>query len=261
MTTINNPFVMEGVGLHSGEKVKLFFRPAPPDSGVCFLRAGKKIAALAHNVIDTRRGTSLDGVATVEHLLSAAYGIGLTDLEVEVEGHELPALDGSSLPYVEAFENAGINRSGAPGNILSLPSSIKIIEGDALLEAVPCRGFRIHFMVDFEGIGEQKFSFEPGKQSYKAEIAPARTFGYFEEYQNLKSRGLAQGASLENALVIGKEGYLNAPRFPDELVRHKILDLIGDLSLLGRPLQAEINAVKSGHKLNIELVRRVVRHG
>lgn len=261
MTTIKNPFLMAGIGLHSGERVKLFFRPALPGSGIYFLWEGKKVAALACNVIDTRRGTSLDGVAVVEHLLSAAYGLGIADLEVEIEGNELPALDGSALPYVEAFENAGLAGEKAPKNIYSVASPVKVSAGEAFLEALPYRGFRINFMVDFQGIGLQMFSFDSGKQSYRKEIAPARTFGYLEEYEALRARGRARGAAAENALIISKAGYVNPPRFPDEVVRHKILDLIGDLALLGRPLQAEINAGKSGHKLNLELVRRLLNYG
>lgn len=260
-TTIRQPFPLSGVGLHSGQETKLILKPARPNSGIYFVKEGKKIPVSISNVKDARRGTSLDGVAVVEHLLSALYGLGIDNLEIEIAGDELPVLDGSALPYVEAIEKAGIVEQKELKKILLVESAIKIIEGAASLEVLPYRGFKINFMVDFEGVGEQRFSFDAGKQSYKEEIAPARTFGYLKEYEHLKTEGLARGASPENALVIGKEGYLNQPRFPDEMVRHKILDLIGDLALLKRPLKAEIKAIKSGHKLNVELARRILEHG
>ena len=256
--TIQRPFSLSGVGLHSGKEAKITFSPAPPNSGIIFVKEGRKIPATIHNLKETRRGTALDGIAVVEHLLSAVYGLGLDNLEIEIAGEEAPALDGSALPYAAALEKAGIIEQKAPKTYREILTPVKIIEGAASLEALPSHGFNVNFMVNFEGVGEQKFTFDSEKQSYKKEIAPARTFGYFDEYESLKERGLARGASPENALILGKEGCINCPRFPDEVVRHKISDLIGDLALLGQPLRAEILAVKSGHKLNAELVRRIL---
>jgi UDP-3-O-acyl N-acetylglucosamine deacetylase len=259
---VPNLVKIEGTGLHSGQPVTVTIKPAAPGSGIVFIHDGKRIPATIDHLKETRRGTTLEanncwqGLAVVEHFLSAAYGIGVYDLEVEVEGGELPALDGSALPWVEVLEKLEHKAQNTEHRTLKMP--IKIAEGVASLEALPYNGFKVNFMVDFEGIGRQEFSFDAEKQSYKEEIAPARTFGYFEEYELLKARGLALGASLENALVLNKNGYVNQPRFPDEVVRHKILDLIGDLALLGRPLHAEIKAVRSGHKLNAELVRRIL---
>lgn len=256
--TINKPFQLSGLGLHSGKEASLFFSPAPPDSGVYFNKEQRKIPARADSVKETARGTSLDGIAVVEHLLSAVYGLGIDNLAIEIKGDELPALDGSSLPYAEALQSAGIVEQNQLKNFLVLEQPVKVIEGEASLEALPLRGFRVNFMVNFPGVGEQSCSFDAQEGNYGKEIAPARTFGYLEEYEMLKEQGLAHGASFENALVLGKDGYINTPRFPDEMVRHKVLDLLGDLALLGRPLLAEIKAVKSGHKLNIELVRRLL---
>ena len=256
--TIAKEFSLAGIGLHSGKPASLFFSPAPPNSGIYFIKANHKIPARAGQVKATRRGTSLDGIAVVEHLLAAAGGLGIDNLQIEIKGDELPVMDGSALPYVEALEKAGLVEQKENTDPLILKRPLKVVENQASLLALPFHGFKIDFMVDFKVIGQQCFVFEAAPGAFKKEIAAARTFGYLEEYELLKEQGLARGASFENALVLGKDGYLNTPRFPDELVRHKILDLIGDLSLLGRPLRAEIRARGSGHKLNIELVRRLL---
>jgi len=258
--TIARPFHLAGPGLHSGQESRLLISPAPDNSGIVFLKDGARVPAVVAQVKDTKRGTSLNGIAVTEHLLSAVYGLGLDNLLVEVKGTELPALDGSALPYAEALLNAGIADQAADKQFLTTQQPIHLTSGDASLSAFPYRGFRVDFVVDFPGVGEQHFSFDLQQGNFTKEIAPARTFGYVEEYELLKQQGLARGASLENALVLGKDGYINQPRFPDEPVRHKILDLLGDLCLLGRPLQAEIKGVRSGHKLNIELARRIMEH-
>lgn len=257
--SILRPFSLSGIGIHSGSSVKLKFSPSAEDSGIVFIKSGQRIPALSNNVEETRRGTTLGGIAVVEHLLSAIYALGLDNLLVEVLGDEVPILDGSSLPFFDALSSSGITEQDAEKHFLSLPSPIKISEGETSVEALPYHGFQVDFMVKFPVVGEQRYAFDLLKGDFRQEIAPARTFGYIDEYELLKEQGLARGANLENALVIGKDGYLNAPRFPDELVRHKILDLIGDLSLLGRPLHAKITAVKSGHKMNAELVRRILK--
>ena len=255
--TIAKSFSLSGIGLHSGAEAALLFSPAPPPAGIFFIKAGRRIPASLDYVRETKRGTSLDGVAVIEHLLSAVYGLGIDNLQIEIQGDELPAMDGSALPYLQALEAAGLVEQNELKNFLVLERPLKIMEKEAWLEALPCRGFKVDFVVDFPGSGEQHYFFDAQKGAFKKEIAPARTFGYIEEYEMLKEQGLALGASFENALVLGKDGYINTPRFPDELVRHKILDLIGDLALLGRPLLAEVKASKSGHKLNIELVRHL----
>jgi UDP-3-O-acyl N-acetylglucosamine deacetylase len=255
--TISQPFRLEGIGLHSGKPARLFFSPSPENSGIVFIHERKRIPARFDGIVDTTRGTSLPGIAVVEHLLSAVNGLLLDNLLIEVEGPEIPNFDGSALPFVEALERAGVSAQREPKDYLTA-EPVKIIEGESSLEAMPYRGLKIDFMVDFPAVGRQRFIFDSETQDYKKEIAPARTFGYLEEYERLKQRGLAFGASLENALVLDKNGYVNQPRFPDEIVRHKILDLIGDLALAGRPLRAEIIAVKSGHAHNLELLRRLV---
>lgn len=255
--TIANPFILEGIGLHTGQPSRLRFSPAPENSGIQFVREGKSFPATIEQINNTERGTTLSGIAVVEHLLSAVSGLGIDNLLVEIEGPETPNLDGSSLPFVEALEKSGLAVQREPRKYIDA-EPLKIIDGESSLEVLPHRGLKIDFMVDFPGAGVQRFVFDAEKQDYKKEIAPARTFGYLEEYESLKQRGLAFGASFDNALVLDKNGYVNRPRFPDEIVRHKILDLIGDLALAGRPLRAQITAVKSGHAMNIELVRRLV---
>jgi UDP-3-O-[3-hydroxymyristoyl] N-acetylglucosamine deacetylase len=259
--TIRKPFRLPGTGIHSGKKASLSVSPAPAGSGIRFIKEGKMIPARVAQVKESRRGTSLDGIAVTEHFLAAAFGLGIDNLEVEINGGELPILDGSALPYVEALEQAGIIEQEAEKNPLTTYQPINLTTQEASLEVRPYRGLKVDFMVDFAGAGELRFSFDLFQGNFKREIAPARTFGYIEEYELLKEQGLAQGASFENALVLGKDGYLNTPRFPDEVVRHKVLDLFGDLALLGRPLEAEIRAIKSGHKLNIELVRKLTTIG
>ena len=251
-----NHVKVAGIGLHSGRPVSVSIKPAHAGQGIVFIHNGVTIPATIDRLSRTERGTTLDGLAVVEHFLSAAYGVGTYDLEVEVTGDELPALDGSALPWVEAIAQIELRSWNVEHQ--ELKTAIKLSDGEATLSAHPYNGFRVDFMVNYEGFGEQKYSFDAKNLNYKEEIAPARTFGYLEEWEALKARGLALGASEDNALVLSKKGYVNQPRFPDELVRHKVLDLIGDLALLGKPLQAHIVANRSGHKLNAELVRRIL---
>jgi len=258
--TIGRSFSLKGIGLHSGQPAGIEVAPAPADSGIVFLTNGERVPVSLASLNGTQRGTSLAGVAVVEHFLSAAAGLGLDNLTVTVHGPELPVMDGSALIFANALLEAGPVEQPADRHFLELEEVIRLSSGKARLEAAPYRGFKVEFMVKFEGFGEQSLIFEPERQSYLKEIAPARTFGYLEEAEELKKKGLALGASTENALILSQKGYVNQPRFADELVRHKILDLIGDLALLGRPLRAAIKADCSGHKLNTELVRRILAH-
>jgi len=252
--TIKGPFSLSGIGIHSGKRCEILFRPADPDSGINFIYQGKKIPALVSQVTKTDRGTSLSGIQVVEHILAAAFGLGIDNLVIELSSPEPPILDGSALPYVEGFLGSGIVEQFIKKKVLVINDEILINDDYASLKLVPFNGFSINFMINFSYIGKQSFDFS---DNFAFEIAPARTFGLIEEIEGLKTRGLAKGASLDNALAIGREGYINPPRFSNEPVRHKILDLIGDLALVGRPLRGKIFAVRSGHKLNIELARRL----
>ncbi|MFH1826449.1 MAG: UDP-3-O-acyl-N-acetylglucosamine deacetylase [bacterium] len=258
--TIKKGCSLSGYGIHSGEKSLIKISPTPINSGIVFLRNGLNIPALVQHVSATTRGTTLGEIAVVEHLLAAISGLGIDNLLIEVDGLEIPSLDGSALPFVEALSQSGIVEQDAEKNYLALTKEIVIGDKEAQIAASPYNGFKVDFMINLPGIGQQQLGFEVGQDDFSKAIAPARTFGYIEDHEQLKSQGLGQGASLENALVLSKAGYVNKSRFPDEPVRHKILDLIGDLALLGKPLKAQIKAAKSGHRLNIELVRRLLKN-
>lgn len=257
--TIQASFDLSGLGIHSGKEAQVKFLPAPANSGIFFVKNKKKTPALVAQVNKTKRGTTIGKIFVVEHLLAAAYALGIDNLQIEINGDEPPVMDGSALPYAEAMQKAGIVEQKQDKDFIKIAKPIKVLAGEASLKARPYNGFKIDFMVNFPFAGEQHYTIELNPESFVKEIAPARTFGYLEEYELLKEKGLARGASFANALVLGKDGYLNTPRFPDELVRHKILDLIGDLALIGKPIQAEIKAKMSGHKLNIKLARRLLK--
>lgn len=256
--TIKRPFVLSGLGLHSGKAAEASLSPAPTFSGIIFHRLGQAFPAHLDQLTKTERGTTLGGIGVVEHLLSALYALGISNLEIKVKGDEIPIIDGSALPFIEALEQAEIIEQEEPLFPFEIKKPLLISAGEAALEALPYHGLKIDFMVEFQGIGRQELSFDLYNQSYAKEIAPARTFGFLEEYESLKQRGLGLGVTAENVVVLSKRGPLTRLRMKDEPVRHKILDLIGDLSLLGRPLFAHIRAQKSGHKLNAELVRRII---
>lgn len=204
---------------------------------------------------------SADGVSigTVEHLLSAAAGEGLDNCFVEIDGPEVPILDGSALPFVRLFHAAGFERQDAPVRPLSLDREIVLERGDRSIRYSPeGDGLTITYEIDFPHplVGKQKLTWAARPEEYAARIAPARTFGFLAEVEALRARGLARGGSLQNAVVLDDQGILSGPlRFRDEFVRHKVLDLLGDLSLLGRPLRGRIHARKAGHAMHVEFAR------
>lgn len=265
--TLQKHCTLNGIALHSGKESRITFKPAPENHGIIFVRTDLeekiRVPALAEWVDSTQRGTSLKKdqvkICVIEHVLSALAGLGIDNVEIELDSEEPPALDGSAQKYVGALKKTGIKEQSVPKQILELDSPIIIESKDKLLIAVPHHGLKVSFMLDFPVIGAQFYSFEAGENDYIKEIAPSRTFGFLEEVDELKKQQLAQGAALENALVISQEkkGYVNAPRFENEPVRHKILDLLGDLALCGFGIQAHIIAIKSGHALNVELAKKI----
>jgi UDP-3-O-[3-hydroxymyristoyl] N-acetylglucosamine deacetylase len=267
--TLKTNVSIEGVGLHSGRAVRVHFAPAPEGHGIVLTRRDHpeiRVPALAEHALGFDHATTIgkNGVeiATVEHALSAAYALGLDNVAIDLEGPELPILDGSALPFVRLFQAAGLERQHAPASPLLVREPIEITSGDKAISVRPGRGLSIHYEIDFphRAIGRQTLSFELKTDLYASRIAPARTFGLARDIQHLRQRGLARGGSLSNAIVLDEENILSGPlRFPDEFVRHKILDLLGDLSLLGRPLEGAIHARKAGHALHAELVRRLAR--
>ncbi len=258
--TIQKPVSVRGVGLHTGVASVMTFRPA--ENGISFLRTdipnAKPIAALANNVSSTLRGTNLKNetaeVWTVEHALSALHALGITDLLVEMDGPEPPIMDGSALLFAKAIQEAGIKELENDRPTLKINRKITYSSGNIAYSAEPAEQLTISFEYIHKHplVGRQTYTVHFTPENYLEQIAPARTFGFEEELEFLKKHGLAKGGSLENAVVVGKDKFLNELRFQDELVRHKILDLVGDLSLTGKNLPAlKITCSCGGHKHNV----------
>jgi UDP-3-O-acyl N-acetylglucosamine deacetylase len=270
--TVKNAVRIEGPGLQTGASVILDLKSSPADSGINFIRtdlAGSPSFNIRSLDFDgaglkERRTTIGSGpveIQTIEHLLSALSGLGIDNVTAEINGPELPGLDGSASVFVEYLKNAGIEEQPAPKRYLK-PAAPVWVEGDSssFIAAFPSDDFRVSYTLSYAdpAVGTQFCSVVVDERSFESEIAPARTFCLEEEASELLRRGLGKGANFENTLVLGKSGPVkNVLRFPDEPVRHKILDLIGDLYLTGAPIRAHIVAVKSGHKLNLELVKKL----
>ena len=264
--TLRERFAYEGVGLHTGVPCRIEVEPAQAGSGLEFVSGGVVIPALAEYVVETARATVVgkDGVtiSTIEHLLAALFGAGIANARIHVDGPEIPVADGSAKTWVQLIESAGIvAQSEVRGRYVpTAPAFVR--DGDRTIIVLPATHFRVRFLADFAApIGTQYFDGEVTPEFFISEIASARTFGYLHEVQALLDRGLAKGGTLENALVFAPEGPLQEMRWPNEPVRHKVLDLIGDFALLGAWPQCEVVAIKSGHKLHCiattELRRRM----
>jgi UDP-3-O-[3-hydroxymyristoyl] N-acetylglucosamine deacetylase len=272
-TTTGRSFEASGVGLHSNSKVRVRVRPAPAYTGYLFRRTdlnGFEIPASPEHVAHVSYATTLmrTGVmiATVEHLLSALWGSGVDNAIIEIDSLEVPILDGSSLGWVEMIGEAGIVELPAPRAFLRVLKRVEVIEQDRRISIEPDDGFRITCEIEFHHplIGRQRVevSFRDGRAGAYADlIAPARTFGFVEELELLRQNGLARGGSLENAIALTRDGILNSEplRFPDEFVRHKVLDIIGDLALCGFPILGHVRAERSGHGLHTMLISTLLR--
>lgn len=265
-TTLRTSVSIEGVGLHSGHPVRAHFRPAPAGTGLLFVRLDHPetlIPATLSSATTFDYATTLSAggvsVGTVEHALSAAAGQGLDNCRIEIEGPEVPILDGSALPFVRLFHAAGFERLDAAVRPLALERSVEVVRGDRSISFTPDGpGLTISYEIDFDhpAVGRQELTVTVRPDEYATRIAPARTFGFARDVAALRARGLARGGSLQNAVVLDEEGILSGPlRFRDEFVRHKVLDLIGDLALLERPLAGRIRVRKGGHSLHIEFAR------
>lgn len=267
--TIEHPFSIEGIGLHTGEKVSLTVNPAPPNTGVIFIRKdipeSPSIKADINSLLDVekypRRSSISNGnvhIHTVEHLMSAIYGLGIDNLIVEIKGGECPGLDGSAQIFVQNFLKAGIVEQNEAKNFYKVKEPIYISDNSSHIVALPSDMLKISYTLDYPHslIKSQYASFDVTPELYSNEIAPARTFCLEEEVEKLKMIGLGKGSDFNNTVVIGEKGVIkNKFRFPNEPVRHKICDLIGDLALLGMPLKAHIIGIRSGHALNTRLVK------
>jgi UDP-3-O-[3-hydroxymyristoyl] N-acetylglucosamine deacetylase len=265
-TTLKTTVSIDGVGLHSGHPVRAHFHPAPPDYGLVFLRRehpDRPIPARLDSASSFDLATTLKrgdvSIGTVEHALSAAAGVGLDNCLIEIEGPEVPILDGSALPFVRLLHAAGFERQNALARPISLPRSVEVVREDRRVEYVPDgNALTITYEIDFPHpiVGRQELTFILKAEEFASRIAPARTFGFAREVEAMRARGLARGGSLHNAVVLDDTGIISGPlRFRDEFVRHKVMDLIGDLALLGRPLNGHIHARKAGHALHIEFAR------
>ncbi|NBD33109.1 MAG: UDP-3-O-acyl-N-acetylglucosamine deacetylase [Cyanobacteria bacterium] len=267
--TIAQAFTLTGVGLHSGQIVTVTVKPAPANEGRYFIRMdladAPKIPATITAISQTQLSTELAigqaKVRTVEHLLSALVGQGIDNARIEVDGPELPLLDGSGKDWVEQLQIVGGVSCGVPRKQgIEVKTPVSVQAQDAIVAAFPATQTRLSYGIDFPvpAIGQQWYSWEPTQESYHSAIAPARTFVLAEQVETLRQAGLIKGGSLDNALVCNQEGWLNPPlRFANEPVRHKLLDLVGDLSLLGTLPQAHIVAYKASHDLHIRLANRL----
>jgi UDP-3-O-[3-hydroxymyristoyl] N-acetylglucosamine deacetylase len=266
--TIAAPLEFTGIGLHSGAPVTMRLLPAPAGSGIVFRRTDLdnfEIPATGRNVAKVSYATSLmrQGVliSTTEHLLSAFIGMGIDNVIVEIDNLELPILDGSALPYVEAFREAGIKTQRRKRESIKVLRSIEVREGDKFIGLYPGSGYRIQYTIDFPApIGRQETSIDLAAETYGTFIASARTFGYKADETKLRDMGLIRGATTENAIVLGPKGPENGPlRFSDEYVRHKVLDLIGDLALAGRRIEGLVVAERAGHAMHTALVAKLMK--
>jgi len=266
--TIVAPLEFSGVGLHSGAPVHLRLLPAPAGSGIVFRRTDLdnfEIPATGRNVAKVSYATSLmrQGVLiqTTEHLLSALIGMGVDNIIAELDNLELPILDGSALPYVEAFLSVGIRTQRRRRETVRVLRPVEVREGNKFIGVYPGSGYRILYTIDFPApIGQQSACIDLAAETYGTYIAPARTFGYMADEKKLRDMGLIRGAGPESTIILGEEGPVNGPlRFPDEYVRHKILDLIGDLSLAGRRIEGHVVAERAGHAMHTALVSRLLK--
>ena len=263
--TLSDRVSLLGVGVHSGKSVRITLCPAEPGSGISFLRShvpgfsDRRIPALASAVGSTELCTVLGdsrgvSVATVEHLLAAMYGLGIDNAVVEIDGPEVPVMDGSAACFVDAIDAVGVAVQGAPKRFIQIRKPVRVEMGSAWAEFRPYRGprFEIEIAFDCPVIGRQAVAIDLTPKRFRAEIARARTFGYMRDVERLWAAGYALGSSLENSVVIGEGGVVNPEglRFPDEFARHKALDAIGDLALAGAPIQGLYRSFKGGHKLN-----------
>lgn len=266
--TIKNIQTLNGVGIHTGQNCSITFKPTN-QGYISFIRTdipnSEPIIALAQNVSSTLRGTNISNqtaeVHTIEHVLSAANGLGITDLIIEMDGPEPPIMDGSSLPYAKAMLEGELAEIDEIAEVLPLNKEVSFSEGNITYSAIPCEEFKITFVYerkDHPLVSHQEYTFTLTPENYLKEIAPARTFGFEEEIAYLQANGLAKGGNLENCVVIKKDGFSVPLRFDNEMVRHKILDILGDLKLTGKVLgPMHITCRFGGHKTNVAFAKKL----
>jgi UDP-3-O-[3-hydroxymyristoyl] N-acetylglucosamine deacetylase len=266
--TINANVSISGIGLHSGIYTRIDLQPANAGNGIIFVRDdldGLRIPALQASTTSLDHATSVGkddvSVGTVEHLLSAVMAAGITDLDVHIDGPEVPIIDGSALPFLHLIDAAGVKTLSADVSVLRVREPIEVVDGEKSIRMVPSNRLVLKYRIDFPHptIGKQSFHFDAEHDNFARKIAPARTFGFMRDVEKLRAAGLARGGSVENCIVLDERGVMNGPlRFRDEFVRHKILDLFGDLALIGRPMVGEITAHRAGHALHSRFVAKVL---
>lgn len=266
--TIKREVFFQGTGLHTGKYASVKLKPAPRDTGIVFYRAdrGAIIRANINSIVDTAFATTIgfDGVKvkTVEHLLAAAAGLGIDNLLVEVDGPEVPILDGSSTSLAGIILDAGIAKQGKKMPFIKIVRPIVYEDAHSRIMAIPYNGTRISYYINFDHhlLGHQELTMDITEENFIREIAPARTFGFLKDVERMRANGLAKGGSMDNAIIVGESGILNTTglRFKDEFVRHKMLDSIGDFSLIGFPIHGHIILEKSGHTANVNFLKRLL---
>jgi UDP-3-O-[3-hydroxymyristoyl] N-acetylglucosamine deacetylase len=267
--TINTNVSITGIGLHSGIYTTVELQPAPAGNGIVFVRGdlnGLRIPALQASTTALDYATTVGKddvqVGTVEHLLSSIMACGITDVDILIDGPEVPIIEGSALPFMHLIDAAGVRELDAEIPVLRLREPIEVTDGDKSIRITPANRLIIKYRIDFDHpvIGRESFAFDFGHDNFLRKIAPARTFGFLRDVEKLRAAGLARGGSVENAVVLDDRGVVNGPlRFKDEFVRHKILDLVGDLALIGRPIAGEITAYRGGHALHSRFVEQILR--
>ena len=272
--TIAGEIEFHGVGVHTGADISMLLKPADADSGILFRRGDlgseltsvTDVAAHIDNVCDNQLATSIMNtartqVSTIEHLMAAFHGLAIDDVVIELDGPEVPIMDGSAAPFVERILEVGLDALPAPRRIIRLNRLVEVVDGERFARLEPSDGFSIDCGIEYDApiVAKQSIDFTPHNGAFASEIGPARTFGFAEDVARLRDMGLARGGSLDNAIVVSGERVLNEGglRYADEFVRHKVLDCMGDLYLLGAPLQARLTTRFGGHALNHELLQEL----
>ena len=265
--TIKKPVSFSGIGLHTGEKSTIFLKPAPADTGIIFILNNKKIRLSPDNISDTTRsiniGTGKERIMTVEHLSAALYMSGITNLYIHMDNNEVPAADGSSMPFIKLINRAGTRIQKKPVKKLGLDRPIRLIDKDRFIIGLPSDRLKITYGIDFDHPVLKNQSIHLDNitlKTFNKQIAPARTFGFEKEVDSLRKRGLALGGSLKNAVVLTDIGYLNKKlRFKDECIRHKVLDFLAMLSLLNQPIYGHFILYRSGHEFDLKFIKLLKR--
>ncbi len=269
--TIQKEVACSSVGLHTGRKISMTVKPAAANEGITFIRkdaatAHNRVKASIENVSDTTLATTIgnngNSISTIEHLLSAFRGMGIDNAVIEIDGPEVPVMDGSALPFVNLLKNAGVLEQDSEKRFLVIKKAVSVSDGEGWAQLLPAPRFRITYEIRFDHplIGRQTYELDLSESAYENEICFARTFGFLKDVEYLQARGLALGGSLKNAVVLDEKKIINKEglRHPSEFVKHKILDAIGDLFLIGMPIMGHFKAYKSGHKLHFMLLKELM---